>query len=80
MVLGPVPKLPREDRPQQADGLGRTGGNERPTLNSSIYATAALSDITMLAIFMIPRAILATSHMVVTIFPIVFLHNLTHNH
>lgn len=26
MVLGPVPKLPREDRPQPTDGVSRTGG------------------------------------------------------
>ncbi|XP_035510051.1 centrosome-associated protein 350 isoform X1 [Morone saxatilis] len=29
MVLGPVPKLPREDRPQTADGLSRTASHRR---------------------------------------------------
>ncbi|KAM8744654.1 centrosome-associated protein 350 isoform 2-T2 [Acanthopagrus schlegelii] len=33
MVLGPVPKLPREDRPQQADGLGRTASHYRSSLD-----------------------------------------------
>lgn len=80
MVLGPVSKLPREDRPRQADGLSRTGGKERPTLNSSIHTTAALSRIIMLVIFMIPRAILAIYNAVVTISPIVFLHHLTHSY
>lgn len=57
MVLGPVPKLPREkDRPQPADRLSRTGGTWRPKLLLSIHATTPLSYITMLGHFMIPAA------------------------
>lgn len=48
MVLGPVPKLPREeDTPYPADGPSRTGG-------TSIHATTPLAF--MLAHFMTPTA------------------------
>ncbi|XP_073332105.1 centrosome-associated protein 350 [Pagrus major] len=33
MVLGPVPKLPREDRPQPADGLSQTASHYRSSLD-----------------------------------------------